>query len=112
MGDKSNAEDGRVGRVPIKDRMTKKIGDTVERGARNIRYAPNRGQSQSNSGKVNSNRSTTRTSSGKTYTRSTSQSTRQNVNSNNVRKTTTNSMSDLFSNTYSDKNKKGGKDKW
>ena len=24
--------------------MTKKIGDTVERGARNIRYAPNRGQ--------------------------------------------------------------------
>ena len=111
MGDKSNAEDGRVGRVPIKDRMTKKIGDTVERGARNIRYAPNRGQSQSNSGKVNSNRSTNRTSSGKTYTRSTSQSTRQNVNSNNVRKTTTNSMSDLFSNTYSDKNKKGGKDK-
>ena len=111
MGDKSNAEDGRVGRVPIKDRMTKKIGDTVERGARNIRYAPNRGQSQSNSGKANSNRSTTRTSSGKTYTRSTSQSTRQNVNSNNVRKTTTNSMSDLFSNTYSDKNKKGGKDK-
>lgn len=76
MGDKSNAEDGRVGRVPIRDRMTKKIGDTVERGARNIRYAPNKGQSQSNSRKVNSNRSTTRSSSGKTYTRSTSQSTR------------------------------------
>ena len=72
MGDKSNAEDGRVGRVPIRDRMTKKIGDTVERGARNFRYAPNRRQSQPNS-------------------------------------TQSNSMKNLFSNTYSNKSKKGGK---
>ena len=72
MGDKSNAEDGRVGRVPVRDRMTKKIGDTVERGARNFRYAPNRRQSQPNS-------------------------------------TQSNSMKNLFSNTYSNKNKKGGK---
>ena len=72
MGDKSNVEDGRVGRVPVRDRMTKKIGDTVERGARNFRYAPNRRQSQPNS-------------------------------------TQSNSMKNLFSNTYSNKSKKGGK---
>lgn len=88
MGDKSNANDGRMGRVSVSQRVSKKVNDAVQRGARNFRYASNRDSTTSQS------------------SRSYSQASRQNVNTSNVRKSSSGSMNTLFNSAYS---KKGGK---
>ena len=88
MGDKSNANDGRMGRVSVSQRVSKKVNDAVQRGARNFRYASNRDSTTSQS------------------SRSYSQVSRQNVNTSNVRKSSSGSMNTLFNSAYS---KKGGK---
>lgn len=91
MGDKSNANDGRMGRVPVSQRVSKKVDNAVKRGSRNFRYASNATRSKSGSssnGGSNGNGNA---------------SARKNVNTNNVRRNSS-SMNTLFSNTYSNKN--------
>lgn len=85
MGDKSNANDGRMGRVPVSQRVSKKVNDAVQRGSRNFRYASNRSNSTSQSSK-------------RSYS--------QGFNTSNIRKSSSDSMNTLFNSTYS---KKGGK---
>lgn len=145
MGNKSNSQGGRTGRVPIKNKVSQKANNLKQRGARNFRYAPtaqNQKKSNSNTSGGNKNgvqkstRSThSASSSGSVRKQNRSSSTRvqkpssvgrpsrqsnssssrsdirQNTNSANTRRAPITSMSDLFNNAYSDKNKKGGNDK-
>lgn len=103
MGEKSNANDGRMGRVPITQRAKEKIQDTAHRGVRNFTYAPNSSRGHSS---TSSQRKTTATG---TTTRMNTSTTSSSQHTTRPSSKPINSMNNLFNST--NKNNEGGKQK-